>query len=483
MLQMRQQAGFRAPVLFNALALLGTAALVCGCAVGPKYHGAPAVAPTAAGAPNFLRAPAEGVSSSPAVAKWWEAMNDPELNELIDSALTQSPDIRAAQARLRQSRAGLRQQKRNALPSGSATAAYLHAKIPSSTLDVGDIDFYNIGFDATWEADLFGGQRRAIEAAASEAQAAEADLADAHVQLAAEIAQAYVDLRDQQQRIALVRRSVEVEDRVLTLTQQRREQEVASDLEVERVRTQAENTRAALIPLDAQMIQSLDQLAVLTGREPGALDAELAPSAPLPALPQTVAIADPATLIRQRPDIRAAERHIAAKNAQVGQRMADWFPKLTLIGFLGFSGSDVGDLTRSENLMWLGAPLLQWNALDFGRTRAKVEQARGSLDEAEAKYESTVLRALGDANGALSRYGHQRDNVVSLRVVERSASRSAELTEQRYRAGTTSALDWLDAERTRFSAEQNRIAADAQLIKDYISLQKSLGLGWQPPAS
>jgi outer membrane protein TolC len=112
-----------------------------------------------------------------------------------------------------------------------------------------------------------------------------------------------------------------------------------------------------------------------------------------------------------------------------------------------------------------------------------VEQARGGLEEAEAKYESAVLRALGDANGALSRYGHQRDSVVSLRNVERSALRSADLTEQRYRAGTTSALEWLDAERTRFSAEQNRIAADAQLIKDYISLQKSLGLGWQPPAT
>lgn len=471
--------GFR----LNASVLLITAALVSGCAVGPDYHGAPKVAAGSTDAPSFLRAPAEGVSNSPTVAKWWEALNDAELNKLIDSALTQSPDIRAAQARLKQSRAGLRQQKRSALPSGSANAAYLHASVPSSTSDIGDLDFYNIGFDATWEADLFGSKRRAIEAAAAEAQAAQANLADAHVQLAAEVAQAYIDLRDQQQRLALVRRSVEVEDRVLMLTEQRREREVASDLEVERVRTQAENTRAGLIPLDAQILQSLDQLAVLTGREPGALDAELTAAIPLPALPQTVAIADPATLIRQRPDIRAAERNVAQKNAVIGQRVADYFPKLTLIGFVGFSGSEVSDLTKSDNLMWLGAPLLQWNALDFGRTHAKVEQAKGGLEEAEAKYESAVLRALGDANGALSRYGHQRDSVVSLRNVERSASRSAELTEQRYRAGTTSALEWLDAERTRFSAEQNRIAADAQLIKDYISLQKSLGLGWQPPAS
>jgi outer membrane protein TolC len=164
--------------------------------------------------------------------------------------------------------------------------------------------------------------------------------------------------------------------RVLDLTQQRRARGVASDLDVERVRTQVENTRAAIIPLDAEIVECLDQLAVLTS--------------------------------------------------------------------------------------------------------AHVEQAKAGFDEAEAKYESVVLRALKDANGALSRYGHQRESVVSLRKVEASAMHSATLTEQRYRAGTTSALDWLDSERTRFSAEQNRISAEAQLIQDFVSLQKSLGLGWQP---
>jgi outer membrane protein TolC len=166
-------------------------------------------------------------------------------------------------------------------------------------------------------------------------------------------------------------------------------------------------------------------------------------------------------------------------NAQIGEHEADWFPKLTLLGDLGFTAANPGHLVRSNNFTWVGAPLLQWNALDFGRTKAKVDQAKAGFDEAEAKYESTVLGALRDANVALSRYGHQRDNVVSLRNVESSATRAATLTQQRYRAGTSSALDWLDAERTRFSAQQNRIAGDADLIKDYVALQKSLGLGWQ----
>jgi NodT family efflux transporter outer membrane factor (OMF) lipoprotein len=464
----------------TALSLLVSTLLTAGCTLGPDFRGAPPVAAEAFHAPTFKRAPTDGVSATaPAAAKWWESLGDLELNRLIETGLANSPDLRAAEARLRQSRAGLRQQQGNQLPKVGGTAAYLHAQLPDSPLGTSKVDFYNLGFDATWEADLFGGTRRAVEAAAAEAQAAQADVSDAHVQLSAEIAQAYVQLRDGQQRLDLVRKSVEVEDRALMLTQQRRTQGVASDLDVERIRTQVENTRAALIPLDEQVAEALDELAVLTGREPGALDAELARVAPLPRLPDVTPVGDPASLLRRRPDIRAAELRLASKNAQIGERIADYFPKLTLIGDLGFNAADPGHLVRSENFMWLGAPLLQWNAFDFGRTKARIEQAHAGFDEASAKYESTVLAALHDANVSLSRYGHQRESVVRLRSVEASATRSADLTEQRYRAGTTSALEWLDAERTRFSAEQNRISADADLLKDYVSLQKSLGLGWQ----
>jgi NodT family efflux transporter outer membrane factor (OMF) lipoprotein len=461
----------------SMLTIAGTAA-IAGCTLGPNYHGTPTVAPVAARASSFNRAPKDVTAATPAAAAWWKSLNDPQLDRLIEAALVDSPDIRAAQARLRESRAGLRGQQSNELPKTSGSAAYLHAHLPSSPLNISSASLYDVGFDATWEVDIFGGTRRAIEAASAEASAVDADLADTHVQLSAEIAQAYVDLRDQQQRIALVRESAELEERILTLTQQRREQGVASDLDVERIRTQVENTRETLIPLDAQITESLDQLAVLTGREPGALDIELTTAGQLPALPVTVAVGDPAALLRKRPDIRAAEWRLVSANAQIGEHEADWFPKLTLIGDLGFTASDPGHLLRSNNFTWVGAPLLQWNGLDFGRTKAKVDQAKAGFDEAEAKYESTVLSALRDANVALSRYGHQRDNVVSLRNVETSATRAATLTQQRYQAGTSSALDWLDAERTRFSAQQNRISGDADLIKDYVALQKSLGLGW-----
>ena len=477
----------------RCLGLLPVAAALtlAGCTVGPDYHGAPQAAPVAAQASAFNRAPQGTVSTAPVAATWWLALNDPQLNALIDSALKNSPDLHAAEARVRQARAGLAGQQSNELPKSSASAGYLRTRSPdlasleggssSSSSGGGPIGFYLAGFDATWEIDIFGGTRRAIEAASAEADASQADLADAHVQLAAEVAQAYVGLRDEQQRVIIGRESADLEARILTLTEQRRSRGVASDLDVERIRSQVENTRASIIPLDAQVAESLDELAVLTGREPGALDSELVMPKTLPTLPATVAVGDPARLLRQRPDIRAAERRLASQNAQIGEHVADWFPKVTLFGDLSFSASDPGHLLRKSNYTWLGAPYLQWNILDFGRTKAAVDQAKAGRDEAEAKYESTVLGALKDADVALSRYGHERENAVSLREVEDSATHAAVLTEQRYRAGTTTALDWLDTERTRYSAEQNRIQSDAQLIKDYVALQKSLGLGWETP--
>jgi NodT family efflux transporter outer membrane factor (OMF) lipoprotein len=385
----------------GALTVLGATALTA-CTLGPNFHGAPNAAPEASKAPTFKRATRNVTTNAATLAEWWQPLNDPELTKLIESALANSPDLHAAQARLRESRAGLRQQQANELPKTSGSVDYLHAHLPSSTINIGSLGLYDVGFDATWEVDLFGGTRRAIEAASA-----------TQVQLSAEVAQAYVDLRDQQQRIALVRDSVQIEEQILTLTEQRRSQGVASDLDVERIRTQVENTRGTLIPLDAQITESLDQLAVLTGREPGALDDELGASGPLPTLPETVAVGDPAALLKRRPDIRAAEWRLASANAQIGENEAAWFPKLTLLGDLGFTASNPGHLVRSDNFTWVGAPMLQWNGLDFGRTKAKVDQSKASFEEAEAKYQGTVLGALKDANVALSRYGHQRDNVVS----------------------------------------------------------------------
>jgi NodT family efflux transporter outer membrane factor (OMF) lipoprotein len=475
------------------LAALAVAAALCAlsaCTVGPDYRGAPPVAADALHAPTFVRSPTAGIASAPAPNDWWRALGDSQLDALIDAALAHNPDAHAAEARLREARAQLSGQRADELPKVSADAAALRttepnlgALVPSGSSGSGSgggpLQLYAATLQASWEIDLFGGTRRVVEAASAQAGAVSADLADTQVALAAEVAQAYIDLRDEQQRLALASDTAQLQQRMLALTDERRARGTAADVDVERLTSQVETTRATLVPLDEQIAESLDRLAVLTGRPPGALDAELATVRPLPALPASVPVGDPATLLRQRPDIRSAERRLASSNAQIGEQIADYFPKLTLFGDLGFTAADPGHLFRRSNFSWLGVPYLQWNVLDFGRTAANVRSANASRDEARANYEHAVLNALQDANAALSRYGHQREHLVRLEEVQRSADRASVLMQQRYTAGVSTLIDLLDTQRTQFSAQQDVVAGQAEMLKDFVLIQKSLGLGWR----
>lgn len=455
---------------------LAAALLIAGCAaVGPDYAGAPAIAPDAVGAAAFARAP-QNPENGPPIAQWWRLLGDAQLTGLINDALRHSPDLHAAQARLRQSRASLSQNEANRLPKVSSTVAAAHARLPG---DEGSATLYAANFDASWEIDLFGGTRRAVEAAGAEADAAQADLADTQVSLAAEVANVYVDLRAAQRCLDLARGQVALERNSLALVGQRRERGVAADAEVEQQLARAASALNAVNQLEAKAAADLDQLAFLTGRAPGSLDAALSTAAPLPALPATVDVGDPAGLLRRRPDIRAAERRLASRQAQIGEKVAGYFPKLNLYGNLGFSASDPGHLVRSDNAAFIAVPYLQWNLFDFGRTAAAVRGAEAGRDEAIAKYEVAVLGALRDANTALARFGQQRDSLRQYRQQAASAERILVLARQRRAAGAASQIDVDDADRSWREARQNAETAESDLLKDFISLQKSLGLGWE----
>ncbi len=467
--------------------LLISATLLSGCVVGPNYKGPPAVAPNAASAPAFHRADASSTPGEP-TAQWWTALNDAELAHLIDAALAASPDLEAARARIVQSRAGLKSARADRLPTTGSTAAYLRSKGLTSFIGGGQaaaagssstVEIYTVDFDATWEIDLFGGKTRAVEGAKAQAEATQAALDGVQVSLEAEVAQAYVALRQLQQRLELSRRNAEIERRMLDLTRQRRAGGTASDLDVEQLNNQLQSTEADLVPLAAQITEQLDRLAVLTGREPGQLDAELTPVGALPTPPATVAVGDPAALLRRRPDIRQAERQLQQSNALIGQRTADLFPKVTLLGSIGYTAPELSHLFDSANQTSAVAPFLQWTPFDFGRTRAKIAQAHGAYEEAVANYRKTVLGALQDAETSLSRYGRQRDSLNGLLRVQASADRSASLQAMRERGGTATTIEVLDTELRRVQARQGVLDAQAQLTQDYIALQKSLGLGWR----
>ncbi|WP_019830908.1 efflux transporter outer membrane subunit [Sphingomonas sp. PR090111-T3T-6A] len=470
------------------LALLG---LLAGCTVGPNYAGPPK---SATQTTAFARA-GDAASATAPVARWWEALGDPVLNDLVARTLAANPNVAAAQARLRQARAALRVERANELPNISGTGSYAHAHLPG--IDFGssdnggsgnsgggstDLDVYNVGFDASWEIDIFGGQRRAIQAARATAEVAEANIADTQVSLSAEVVQAYVNLRDRQRRINLGNNSIAMQEQMLELTRQRLGRGTASQLDVTRLENQLDNSRAEITPLHAEAEAYLDELATLTGQAPGALDATLTPVKPLPLPPAEVAVGDPAALLQRRPDIRAAERTLAADTAKIGQAEAARFPKVSFMGLIGVGGSDISDLTKLDDFVALVAPQISWDFLDFGRNAAKVRQAEGVRDEAEAKYRATVLAALRDAEDSLSRFRYGRITVATRARAKAEADLALQLSEQRYRAGTTTLIDLLDARRQQIAAEQNLSIAEAGLTGDFVAIQKALGLGWAPPA-
>lgn len=472
--------------------------LLAGCVAGPDYKGPPAAASDAAERSTFVRASDPALARAPGLARWWEGLGDPLLTRLVDDALAHSPSIDQATARIREAQAQLRQQRAGQLPSASAMGTYVHAELPGVGLgaegagaegsgtaaDGGtSLDFFNLGLSASWEPDLFGGLRRGVEQSRATVGARTADLADAQVSLSAQVAQAYVSLRDVQERIRLNDASTRLQRQQLDLARQREAGGTASQLDLERLRNQLESTEAQAIPLGAQRDEYLNQLAVLTGRTPGALDPVLNTAAPIPLPPAAVPIGDPAALIAHRPDVRAAERQLAAATAGIGVNKARELPGISFRGLLGLGGTSIGDVFDLGNLTTLLTPSLNWSFLDFGRNRAATRAAEARRDQAEATYRRTVLEALGDAENALSRFGNTRAQLGQLAKAEATAARAATLNRQRVAAGTSALIDQLDIERQRLSAAIAVAQAKAQLSQSYIGVNKALGLGWSEPAA
>lgn len=463
----------------TALLLLGA------CTVGPDYAGPPGTASDAVARGTFARATDPAFTPAPGLARWWEGLNDPLLTRLVDDALAHSPSIDLGVARVREAQAQLSQQRAALKPSASANATVIGAELPPIGPDSGStqVEFYNVGANASWELDLFGGGRRSIEQVRATEGARLADLADVQVSLSAAVAQAYVALRDVQARIALSDATTRLQQQQLTLTRQRLAAGTASQLSVERLQTQLENTQAQAIPLAAQRDEYLNQLAVLTGRTPGALDATLQPVAPVPLPPAQVAVGDPASLIARRPDVRAAERQLAAGTAGVGVAKARALPGIRFLGLLGLGGTSPGDIFDLGNIAAIAAPSLSWSFLDFGKNRAATRVSEAQRDQADATYRKTVLDALQDAETALSRYGNSRKQLGQLVQAEATAKRATALNRQRVTAGTTTLIDQLDVERQQLTATSAVTQARAQLTQTYIAVNKALGLGWTDPVS
>jgi len=457
----------------RSILVASVAAFLAACAVGPDYR-----APETEATP-FTAAQAAGVAEQPFEAAWWEQFQDPVLDGLIERALTADLDLKIALARVEESRAYLGSARRDRWPGVSVEAARTRSnqQQPGFTDERVEIDSYDAGFATLWELDLFGRVRRGVQAAGADADAAVADLRDAQVLIAAEVARNYVELRGAQKRLRVAQTNLGYQQETLELTRVRLELGRGTELDVASAAARLAATEATIPPLVAAEAVAANRLAVLLGERPGALAAELGFQEVAPHL-TTIAVDSPAALLQRRPDIRAAERELAAATARIGVAKADLFPRLTLSGFLGFVAGDADSLGESASRAWRVTPVLSWAGFDRG-TWARVAVADARADAALAGYELAVLRALEETENAFVTYGTTRQTLEAV-VEQAAASRTAaELARIQYREGALDFLRLLDAERTLLQAEDAVAAAESDLNASVVLIYKALGGGWE----
>lgn len=457
------------------------ASVLAGCAsVGPDYREPQPKVP-ASWAQSESAIPASTTSATADLSRWWTTLGDPVLPGLIDQALKSSTDLRLATARLREARARRALAGDNAWPTVSASTSAARTKSSAAAGGSGRSNsLYKAGFDASWEPDLFGGTRRAIEASQADLEATEANVHAAQVTLAAEVALNYVELRSYQERLALARGNLANQTETHQITQWRVQAGLVSSLDAEQARSSMEQTRAQIPLLQTSLAEAEHRLAILLGLQPTALHAQLAAPGALPAAPEQVAIGIPAQALNQRPDVRAAERQLAAETARVGQASAARYPQLTLSGSIGLEALKLnaleapGALTRSL-VGQLTAPLF-----DAGRIRQQIEIQNAVQEQALINYEASVNTALLEVENALVALASNRERQLALTQAVDAAHNAALLARHQYAAGLTDFQTVLTTERTQLTVDDSLASARADSVTTVIQLYKALGGGWSP---
>ena len=462
-----------------AIALLLSSFLLAACAVGPDYK-----PPETDTAQRFDNLEPEAFTTEATVAQFWTLFEDETLERLVGDALATNHDLRIALTRVAEARALRGETRLDLAPTVTASAGYADQRLADAQLSgtpfvPRDQELYDAGFDAFWELDFFGRIRRGVEASNAELDAAEASLRDAQVIVTAEVTRAYFELRGQQQQLDVARRNVDNQRETLELTSVRLEGGRGTELDTSRAQGQLSGTLASIAPLEAAVAQSIHRLGVLTGRKPGALRENLAPSADLPEIPRIAAVGDPAGLLRRRPDIRVAERELAASTARIGVAVADLFPRVTFTGTVGLVADSFDGLGDSGSDAYLIAPGISWAAFDLGRVRARIAGAKARADGALLRYEQSVLRALEETENSLVSHARARERLVHAEQAASANSTAADLARLRFEGGTSDFLQVLDAERSQLEAEDRLAQTRTEAATSLIAVYKSLGGGWE----
>jgi NodT family efflux transporter outer membrane factor (OMF) lipoprotein len=446
--------------------------VLAGCAaVGPSYTPTQPPLPAA-----WSRAGATPTDAA-ALAQWWRQLGDPVLGALIDEAMRANLDLETAAARLREARARAALAGAQRAPDVSGTASASAVRTEGQPTN----QSYSLGIDASWEADLFGGKRRAVEAAAADTQAAALTLEAARVSLAAEVARTYVELRGFQTRADIARRNLESQSETLQISEWRAQAGLVGSLDVEQARANREQTRAQIPVLESSIAQSRHRIAILLGQPPAALDARLAATGALPTVNAALAAGIPADVLRQRPDVRAAERSVAAETARIGQAEAARYPSLTLSGSIGLDALRLGRLASAPLAGSLLAALTG-SLFDGGRAAQQVEIQRAVQSRALVGYRAAVLTALEDVENALVALASARDRQSALAAALEAARNASLLAHHRYTGGLIDFQTVLDTDRSVLSLEDGLAASEADGVLAVVQLYKALGGGWSPAA-
>ena len=459
--------------------------LLAGCAVGPDYR-----EPKLAMPASWQEAQQKGVEIRPVeMARWWTTFNDPLLDSLVERAVKSNLDLRIAEARIREARASRAVVASGAWPSVDVSASYRRNRSSENALALGSLapqgggnleqDLFKTGFDASWEIDVFGGVRRSVEAADATIAASVENRRDVLVTLLGDVAKNYIDLRGFQRRLAVARANLKAQQDTLELTRIRFQAGLTSDLEVAQAEAQASTTTAQIPTLESALKQAAYSLDLLLGLSPGALWNDLANEIAIPSLPPEVLVGLPSDLLRRRPDIRFAERQLAASTAQIGAAMADLFPKFSLTGAAGLQSISASDWFTGRSRYWSIGPTISWPIFDAGRIRANIEIRNAQQEQALTQYEKTVLAAFGDVEKSLVNYSREQARQQALTNAVASNRRAVEMANELYVRGLNDFLNVLDTQRSLYATENDLAQSEAAMASNLVALYKALGGGWE----
>jgi len=423
----------------------------------------------------------------PTTQEWWTSFQDAELTQLVQRAVANNLDLKLAAARVEEARAVRGIEKSALYPSLGASTSVTRQRqritavtsTGSSAFRAQELNDFRVGFDSSWELDVFGRIHNEVKAATNDFRAAEEDRRDVLVILLGDLAATYADLRGFQLRLQIAKRNIQSQKDTVALTQARAKAGLATDLDVERAIAQQETTSAVVPSLQAVIASSIYRLSVLLGAEPGALRAELEASAPVPPVPPNVPIGLPSDLLKRRPDIRRAEIEIAAATARVKGAKAEYFPRFTLLGTAGRQATQLHDLSLSLGNFFSVGPAITLPIFTGGRIRSNIALQNARLTQAQLRYRSAVLGALQETEDALVNYSFEQERRDHLQEAVARSQTAVQLSQERYRSGLADFLTVLDAERQLYNSEDLLAQSQIAVTTNLIALYKALGGGWE----